>query len=119
VTPAGDSTQFISERSVKPTDRPVEVALDVPEVMQMDSVVFRSWASPAVTTRAQILSIELHQAIEQVSTDVKRSVPLALLQPANGGKLVPAADGSITLTTPPAQWSYAAAAPLTNPACGQ
>ena len=118
VTSAGDSTQFISERSLKPTGRPIEVAIDVPEVMQMDSVVFRSWAPPEVATRAEILSVELHQASDR-SRVSKRSVPLVSLQPVNGGRLARAADDSIRLTTPTVPWSFAAAASLKDPGASQ
>jgi hypothetical protein len=109
-----DPSQLLGEQAVEVTSAPVEVYLDLPDVRQIGSLMFRSWSAGEVPTRARILSIDT--VLERAPPSPGLVIPMSLeaLQAQNGGTAA-AADGAVVLTTPRQQYAYAAVAAVALP----
>ncbi len=130
----GSTSQMLAEQPVEATKTPAEIKLALPDIARAGSIVMRSWSPNGESVKARISSIELRRprlpersanavpagpvggsnAISCSSPPdsvLADKIPLASLQPQNGGSVL-AQDGKMVLTTPPQQWAYAATAPL-------
>jgi hypothetical protein len=110
-------SHMLAEQAAEISDAPINVDVELADVANAGSLVFRSWSPNGESARARILSIEtaLRDGSQlQLLSESATILPLDSLQPQNGGELS-TRDGSVFLATPAQQWAYAASAPLAIP----